>query len=268
MIHKTAIIDVAAELGKDVSVAPFAYIEGNVRIGDNCVIGPHASVLRYTTLGEKCIVHAGAVLGDLPQDLAFSGCDSFVKIGANCVIREGVTVHRGTKPGTTTEIGDNCFLMGFSHFAHNVKLGKNVIVVNGALLAGYVEVGDRAFISGNVVVHQFVRIGRLAMLGGGCGVSKDVPPFCTVSPLAVNTVLGLNIVGMRRAGLTPEQRMEVKRAFKILYGSGLNTREAVQEIADTMKSELAREFVSFVQSSKRGICARGGNVSDDETEKL
>jgi UDP-N-acetylglucosamine acyltransferase len=263
MIHPTAIIDPGAKLGKDVTIGPFTCVEADVQIGDGCVIGPHASILRYTTMGSKCKVHAGAVLGDLPQDLSFSACESRVNIGSNCVIREGVTVHRGTKPGTITEIGNDCFLMAFSHFAHNVKLGRNVIVANGALLAGYVEVGDRAFISGNAVIHQFVRIGRLAMVGGGCGISKEVPPFCTMLPVALNSVAGLNVVGMRRAGIGADERMAIKRAFKTLFLSDLNVSEAIGKIRSGGNLPASvLEFCAFVEASKRGICRFSGRERD------
>jgi UDP-N-acetylglucosamine acyltransferase len=265
MIHETAIVDRGAELGADVSIGPFTVVEADTRIGDGCVIGPHVSILRYTTLGAGCQVHSGAVIGDTPQDLAFTGAESRVTIGSKCVIREGVSIHRGTKPGTETRIGDGCFLMGFSHYAHNVKLGANVIVVNGSLLAGYVDVGDRAFISGNVVVHQFVRIGRLAMLGGGCGVSKDVPPFCTVHPLAVNTLVGLNVVGLRRSGMLQAERTEIKRAFKTLFQSGLNVSQAITHIRQESDSVAVREMCDFIAASKRGICALSGDDADSES---
>lgn len=258
MIHQSAVVEEGAELGADVAVGPFSYIESGVTIGSGCVIGPHVTILRHTSLGSGTEVHAGAVLGDLPQDVGFENKDSFVRIGSNCIIREGVTVHRGTKEGTSTEIGDGCFLMAFSHFAHNVKLGSGVIVANGALLGGYVQVGEKVFISGNSVIHQFVKIGRVAMLGGGSGVSKDVPPFCTIQPLAPNTVLGLNVVGLRRAGMSPDERKDIKRAFKILYQSGLNVTQATEKIRATFDSGSALEFCEFIEASDRGICAFGG----------
>lgn len=263
MIHKTAVVDAKAEIGAGVTIGPFAYIESDVRIGDGCVIGPHASILRYTSIGNNCEIHAGAVLGDVPQDTSFRNVESYVKIGSKCIIREGVTIHRGTKEGTSTEIGDGCFLMAFSHCGHNVELGRGVIMANGVLLAGYVKVGDRAFISGNVVVHQFVKIGRLAMLGGNCGISKDIPPFCTTVPVALNTIVGLNVVGMRRAGLTVEDRKQVKQAFNILYRSGMNVTDAAIKLKETFKSGPALEFYSFIESSERGICG-GTSSSVDE----
>lgn len=266
MIHPAAVIEPGAELGEGVSVGPFTLIEAGARVGDGCVIGPHVHITRYVTMGPRCRVHSGAVLGDLPQDLGFHGGDSFVRIGAECVLREGLTVHRGTKPGTVTEIGDGCFLMGHSHYAHNVKLGNQVIVVNGALLAGYVQVGDRAFISGNAVVHQFVRIGRLAMLGGMSGISKDVPPFFTSRSGAVNQALGVNVVGLRRAGFKPDERQAVRRAFKLLYRSGLNVTDAVARMRAEMPLPPVLELCDFIDQSQRGIVGGGSGDGDGEEE--
>ncbi len=254
-IHPSAIVEDGARLGDKVSVGPFSYVQAGAELGDGCEIGPHVTLLSAVTLGRGCRVHAGAVLGDLPQDMGFQGGSSRVVIGERCVLREGVTIHRGTKEGTRTVVGDGCFLMSFSHLAHNVRLGEGVIVANGALLAGYVEVGDRAFVSGNVCVHQFVHVGRLAMLGGNCGVSKDVPPFCTVRPVALNRVAGLNIVGMRRAGFDEAQRRDVKKAFDTLYRSGLNTHQALHALDRAFPAGPGREIHDFVAASMRGICA-------------
>jgi UDP-N-acetylglucosamine acyltransferase len=264
-IHATALIDPKARLGRNVTVGPFAVIEADVEIGDNCTVGPHATVMRYTTLGEGCRVHAGAVLGDWPQDMGFKPDElSHVRIGKHVTLREFVTIHRGTKAGTVTELGDGCFLMANAHVAHNVRLGARVIIANGVLLAGYVDVGDGAFLSGHVVVHQFVRIGRLAMVGGASGLSKDVPPFCMVGGMARNQVAGLNVIGMRRAGLNPDQRKAVKAAFGTLYRSGLNVGQAVKEIKATAQAgSAAAEMAAFVEESKRGICRYGADESGE-----
>lgn len=266
-VHQTAVIEAGAKLGKDVTVGPFAWVDRDTEIGDGCVIGPHVVVHRHTSIGRGCRVHAGAVLGDLPQDVAFRpDAVSWVRIGANCVIREGVTIHRGTKADTATVVGDGCFLMANSHLGHNVRLGDGVILANGALLAGYVEVGDRAFISGNAAVHQFVRIGRLAMLSGCAAITKDVPPFCTTRAASLNYIAGLNVVGMRRAGMSPADRQTVRRAFKILFRSGLNVAQALGRLKAEFPAGPARDFWAFVEASKRGICAFGG-TDGEEAEK-
>lgn len=254
MIHETAIINSGARLGKDVVVGPFTTIEADVTIGDGTVIGPNVSIRPYTSIGPRCHVHAGSVLGGIPQDVGFKGERSFVTIGANCQIREGVTINRGTKADSVTEIGDGCFLMAFSHCAHNVKLGRGVIMANGALLAGYVEIGDQVVISGNCILHQFVRVGRLVMLGGGCAVTKDVPPFCMLKPLEINKIVGLNTVGLRRSNLTARDQQEIKEGFKLLFRSGLNVSKALEKIKATYPSGPASEFSTFIEQSKRGIC--------------
>ena len=253
-IHQTAIVESGVQLGADVTIGPFSYIRSGACIGDGCRLGPHVTIHGGTVLGAGCAVHAGAVLGDLPQDLGFRECESRLHVGARCVIREGVTLHRGSGEGTATEIGDGCFLMAFSHCGHNVRLGHGVIVANGALFAGHVTVGDRAFVSGNAMVHQFCRIGRLAMIGGGSGVSKNLPPFCTTHPITINRVAGLNTIGMRRAGLQNDERLEIKRVYGVLYHSGLNTKQALKRIEQTFHSSLATEIRNFVKESERGIC--------------
>ncbi|HEY9690771.1 MAG TPA: acyl-ACP--UDP-N-acetylglucosamine O-acyltransferase [Oculatellaceae cyanobacterium] len=253
-IHPTAVVADGVKLGKDVTIGAFSYIDNDVEIGDGCVINSHVTILPYTSLGKGCRVHAGAVLGDLPQDLAYKDEQSFVKIGENCVIREGVTIHRGTKLGTVTSVGNNCLLMAFSHVAHNVQVGNRVIIANGALLAGYVQVGDQAFISGNCLVHQFTRVGRLAMLSGGCAVHKDVLPFCTTRSVSLNKIMGLNVVGMQRAGLSSEERLTLKRAFKVLYQSKLTLPKAVARLEEEFDSPLVTEVCEFIKSSQRGIC--------------
>lgn len=256
-IHPSASVDSTAQLSDEVIVGPQAVIEADTVIGSGCRLGPGAVIMRYTTLGAGCTVHAHAVLGDIPQDLEFADADSRVEIGPGGVFREGVTIHRGTKPGSATQVGERCFLMANSHLAHNVVLGDEVIIANGALLGGYVEVGDQAFISGNGAIHQFCRIGRLAMLGGMAGIGKDVPPFCTAASHRRNRIAGLNTIGLRRAGFTPAERSEIKQAYKWLYGGDVSTSEAVERICSEYPSGPARELADFVAGSKRGICAPG-----------
>ena len=254
MIHKTAVVEAGAELGEGVEVGPFAYIEAGAKVGDGSRGGPHATIFGCVEMGRECRVHSGAVIGDVPQDLSFKGGPSFVRIGDNCTMREGVTIHRGTAEGSSTVVGDSCFLMAFSHLAHNVVLGDHVIMANGAVLGGYVEVGERVFISGLCGAHQFVKIGRLAMMGGASIATKDVPPFCMLQNAELNTVIGLNVVGMRRSGMSLEDRKAVQRAFKILFLSGLNATQAKDRIAELFESGPAREFVAFIEASTRGLC--------------
>ncbi|MCX6993872.1 MAG: acyl-ACP--UDP-N-acetylglucosamine O-acyltransferase [Kiritimatiellaeota bacterium] len=265
-IHSTAIVNPKAELGANVTIGPFCIIDANVKIGDNTRIGPHVTILPFTTIGPGCTVHDHAVLGDLPQDLGFKADTiSYVRIGANCTIREGVTIHRGTKPETETVVGDGCFLMVNSHVAHNCRLGNNVILINGSLLAGYVEVGEHAIISGNAQVHQFCRIGKLAMISGNSAISKDLPPFCIVG-ITRNIIAGLNVVGLRRAGFGAPDRLAIKRSFHTLYQSGLNVSQATAKIRAESPTAAVLEFCEFVEQSKRGICRFEGRKDNDSAE--
>ena len=263
-IHPTALVHKDAELAEDVVVGPYAVIDEKVRLGAGVKIGPHAIIYRYSSLEHGCDVHAHAIIGDSPQDLSFKDTVSFVRIGSGTTIREGVTIHRGTKPETATEVGNNCFLMANSHLAHNVKLGDSVVIANGALLAGYVEVGECAFISGNCVIHQFVRIGRLAMLGGNSGISKDVLPFCTAASVHLNVIAGLNVIGIRRAKISASDRLVIKRVFSTIFRSGLNISQAVEKIRKDDQSPYAREICEFIDSSRRGICGFKSGTEDKD----
>ena len=266
MIHPTAIVSPGAQLGTGVEIGPFAFIASTARIGDGCVLGPHAVVLEHTTLGARCKVHSGAVLGDLPQDLSFKDEPSFVSIGEDCVFREGVTVHRGTKPGTTTRIGNRVFMMANSHAAHNTEVGDQVIMANGALLAGYVVVGERSFLGGGCAVHQFCHIGRLGMVGGGHILTKDLPPFCITPSSGCSLVTGLNVVGLRRAGYTAEQRAQIKLAFTTIYRSGLNTTQARERLLTETGNPFAAEFAEFLSHAKRGLCRPSFDISGEESD--
>lgn len=264
-IHPQAVVDPAARLGTDVQVEAFAVIYADTEIGDGCRIGPHAVIHPYTRLGAGTRVHAGAVVGDVPQDLAFvEPTVSYTEIGEQCLIREGVTIHRGTKEGTVTRVGPRCYLMANCHLAHNVELAADVIVVSGALLGGYAVLEDRAFVSGNCTVHQFCRIGQLAMLGGGSAATKDVPPYCTLRSNAMNCVVGLNVVGMRRAGLSPAERKEVKAAFHHLYYSGLTLTQAIDELRGRYPEGAAASFWQFADRGTRGLCGADRKRAGDD----
>lgn len=254
MIHPTAIVESGAHLGVGVRIGPYAYVSARVRLGDGCILGPHAVVHDYTTLGARCRVHSGAVLGDLPQDFAFQEAESFVIAGDDCVFREGVTVHRGTQPGSVTRLGNHVYMMANSHVAHNCEVGDHVIMANGTLLAGHVTVGERCVFGGTAAVHQFCHVGRLAMVGSTGIITKDLPPFCMSEPVANSHVVGLNTIGLRRAGFTVEQRALIKKAFGILYRSGLNTAQARRALLADTANPFAVEMGEFVAAAKRGMC--------------
>lgn len=260
-IHPSAIIDSGAELGADVSIGPFCHVESNTRIGAGTVLDGQVSVRRYTVIGANCRVHAGVVLGDEPQDLSFDrDLPSGLTIGDGNTFREGFTANRGTKEGGATTIGNDGFYMANSHVAHNCQVGDQVIFANGVLLGGHVTIGDGVFLSGNCVVHQFVRIGRLAMMSGLSGASQDLPPFCTMRNSSVNKMSGLNTVGLRRAGLDPAARSQLKAAFRALFVSGQNLREACRGLRDdgTDLHSSVDEMLTFIEAGQRGICSYAG----------
>ena len=264
MIHPTAIVEPGAQLGADVHIGPFAYVASSARLGDGCILGPHAVVLHHTTLGARCKVHSGAVVGDLPQDLSFQNEPSYVVTGDDCTFREGVTVHRGTKPGTTTKLGHHVYMMSNSHAAHNCEIADHVIMANCVLLGGYVSVGERCFLGGAAAVHQFCHIGRLAMVAADSIVTKDLPPFCMTLCSENSQVGGLNIVGLRRAGFSAPQRAKIKRAFHTVYRSGLNTSQARERLLSESDNPFAAEFAAFLALAKRGICRPSFDFNDDD----
>jgi len=253
MIHPTAIVHAKAKVDETVQVGPYAIIDEHVELGANCVVGPQAYLTGWTTAGANNRFHAGCVIGDAPQDLKYADEPTRLRIGDNNVFREHATVHRSTKPDGETVIGSSCFIMVNAHVGHNCAVGDGVIIANGALLAGHVTVGDKAFISGNCLTHQFVRVGTLALMQGGAAISQDLPPF-TVGSHGGNTMCGLNTVGLRRAGFTSEQRMELKKLYRLLFRSGHNLREAVALAQKEFTAGPARVMLDFVASTKRGIC--------------
>jgi UDP-N-acetylglucosamine acyltransferase len=255
MIHLTAIIGSGAKIGRNVEIGPHSIIDGAVSIGDGSIIGANVVIEGEVIVGPENRIAHGTVIGGEPQDLSFSPTTrSRVEIGAKNVIREHCTIHRGTAEGSATKIGDENFLMVGAHVGHNCEIGNKVIIANNCLLGGYVSVADGAFLGGACVFHQFVRVGRLAITQGASAFSKDIPPFLIAAEH--NYVFGLNTVGLRRAGFPPAQRDEIKRAFKLLYLSGLNTRQALEKSTETNWTELGREFFRFVSDAikKRGIC--------------
>ncbi len=261
MIHPTAVIHVKAQLDPSVQVKAYVVIDEHVSLGANCVVGPHVYLTGHTSAGAGNIFHAGCVIGDAPQDLKYKGEPTRLCIGDNNVFREHATVHRSAKLGEDTVIGSKNFLMANSHVGHNCHLGNEIILANGALLGGHVTVEDKVFISGTCMVHQFTRIGTLALMQGGSGISKDLPPFTIAC--GVNAICGLNIIGLRRAGFTSEQRIELKKLYRILFRSGKKLRVAVAEAKTEFTSEAAQTMLNFISSSKRGVCADVGESTDE-----
>ncbi len=267
MIHSTAVVSSEAHVHETATVGPYVVIEGPVRVGAETRIAAHAVLRGATELGERNVVESGAVLGGDPQDLAYAGGTTFLRIGNDNVFREHVTVHRGTVEGSATLIGDGNYFMQSAHVAHNCRIGNATIVAGGALLAGYVELADRAFVSGNCVVHQHVRIGRLALLRGLARTSRDVPPFCLID--GTHTVRGINAVGLRRAGFDAGRIAAIRRAVVQLFGRPTHLGRALARVEAGDVTDEVREILAFVRGSKRGVCIppRRRAARDSETEQ-
>ena len=266
MIHSTAVVHPRAQIDPSVQVGPYAVIDGDVVVGQQCEIGPHVYLTGVTRIGARNRFHAGCVIGDASQDLSYKGDPTGVQIGDNNVFREHVTVHRSNSLPEATLIGNNNLLMANCHVGHNSVLGNRVIVANGALMAGHVIIEDGARISGNCLIHQFTRVGTLAMMQGGSGISKDLPPFTIAR--GDNGMCGLNVIGLRRAGVSAADRLELKRLYHLLFRSGKRLRVAIEEARGLYHSEFARRVLEFVQATKRGICRDTGRRGDDSGAEL
>jgi UDP-N-acetylglucosamine acyltransferase len=264
MIHPTALIHPKAKLDATVSVGPYAMIDAGVELGTHCVVGPHAYLTGITKIGAHNQFHAGCVIGDAPQDLKYKDEPTRLCIGDHNVFREHVTVHRATKTDGETVIGSHNFLMANCHVGHNSRLGDHIIIANGALLGGHVTVQDRAFISGNCLIHQFVRVGTLAIMQGGSAISKDLPPFTIAR--GDNGICGLNAVGLRRAGFTAEQRLELRKLYHVLFRNRKNLRTGVTEARKDFRSPAAKILLEFVTDAKRGLCADTGRRHNESEE--
>lgn len=252
-VAPTARIHPDAVIGPGVRIGEFCVIESDVEIGAGCALEPYVYVKRWTTLGERNEISAGTVLGTDPLDKNFTGERSYLRIGRGNKIREHYTISRGTAPESITTIGDDNYIMTSGHIAHNCTLGSNIVVASCALLAGYVDVEDQAFISGGVVVHQFSKIGRLAMIGGNTRVNSDVPPFFLYSGFNVEAK-GLNVVGLKRAGYKASDVAALKKAYQLLYRSGMKLEDALARIESEIPTPETLHLVAFVRRSERGIC--------------
>ncbi|HBF35088.1 TPA: acyl-[acyl-carrier-protein]--UDP-N-acetylglucosamine O-acyltransferase [Candidatus Sumerlaeota bacterium] len=263
-IHPTAIIDPSAQIDPTTEIGPYVIIDKDVKIGAGNKIHPFVSIHAGTTIGDNNEIYSYAVIGGVPQHLAYKGEPTRTFIGNNNVFRENVTIHRPFKVESETRVGSDCFFMTGSHVGHDCVLGSKIILTNGCMLAGHVEVGDNVVISGNATVHQFVRIGRGAMMQGLSGISKDLPPFMMAS--AVNHVAGMNIVGMRRAGISQAARTEIKQAFRILYRQGNSVPRALDALKSGNFGPEVGEIIAFIEGSKRGVLSgeRGSNAETGE----
>jgi len=253
-IHPTALVDPHARIGTDVEIGPFSVVGPQAVIGNNTIVQSHVVIEGNVTIGTGNLIGHGTVIGAAPQDLSFSpGRKTKVEIGDNNVIREYSTIHRGNPEGSATKIGDKNFLMTGAHVGHNCALGNSVVIANNCLLAGHVRVDDGAFLGGGSTFHQHMHVGRLVMVQGSSAFGKDLPPFVIAAER--NSVFGINVIGLRRAGFSAQDRDEIKVAFKLLYLSGLNISQALEKAAATEFGAAAREFFDFVASAKkRGIC--------------
>ena len=268
MISPLAYVHPEARLAAGVTVEPFTTIAGDVEIGEGSWIGPNVTIMAGTRLGAHCQVFPGAVIGAVPQDLKFAGEPTTAEIGDYTVLRECVTVNRGTVDRGRTVVGAHCLLQAYVHVAHDCLIGNHVIISNSVQIAGHVTVDDWAILGGTSAIHQFVHIGAHAFVGGGSLVRKDVPPFVKAArePL---TYAGVNSVGLRRRGFSEEQVNEIHDLYRLLFLGGTNTQEALLRIEQDIKPSAERDLaVAFVREASRGIIkSPGGKKSRSEAEE-
>ena len=256
-IHPTALVAASARLAEGVGVGPYAVIEEDVEIGAECEIRSHAVVKRCSRLGARNVVHEGAVIGGEPQAVGFENVVTRLEIGDDNLIRENVTIHRSLTPDGLTSVGSGCFLMANAHVAHDCHVGDGALLANNVSLAGHVDVGPRAVLGGGVGIHQFCRVGRLAMIGGNTGMRQDALPFITTDG-RIGRARGINVVGLRRAGMGAAELRLLKTAYRVLLRSGKPLEDALAELSG-MKEPLVDELVEFARSSKRGFAHAGSD---------
>ncbi len=257
-VHPTAVIHPGARIGPGSRIGPYAVIDSDVVLGPECQVGPGVYLTGHTVIGARNRFHAGAVVGDAPQDFKYDGSPTRLRIGDDNTFREHVTVHRSNKTTEDTVIGNGNLLMAGCHIGHNCQLGDHNVIANGALIAGHAVLADRVFVSGTCLVHQMCRIGRLALMQGGAGISRDLPPFCIAR--GNNGIAGLNVIGLRRAGVSAAERLELRRAYHRLFRSRQPLQKALATVrAEFPNSPLVLEMVEFMAASRRGICRDTGS---------
>jgi UDP-N-acetylglucosamine acyltransferase len=263
MIHTTALIDPRAQIDPTAEIGPYVVIEGPAQVGAGCRVEAHAQLVGEVVVGTGTKVGRAAVIGGEPQDLGFDpATQSSVVLGRNNVIREHVTIHRGSKPGGVTRIGDGNYLMADCHLAHDVVLGDKNIIANAVLLAGHIQVGNSTFIGGGAVFHQFLRIGDFCVVQGNGSFSKDIPHYCAAQ--RINRITGLNVIGLKRQGFTTEDRRAIKELFQLLFCEGLNLSQATEQAKAQAWPEKALRLLDFVRApSKKGVCPVRPGREDD-----
>ncbi len=254
MIHATALVDPKAEVEANVEIGPYSVINGDVFIGAGTRIGPHVVIDPYVTIGPNCQIYQYAAIGAVPQSLKFEGEKTYVKIGQRSIIREFVTIHRGTEfGGGITEIGEDNFLMAYTHVAHDCRIGNHVVLANNATMGGHITIGNYATVGGLVAIHQFARIGEHAFVGGKAAVVKDIPPFMIAAGDRAR-LHGLNIVGLKRAGFSPNALTQLKKTYRLIFRIGLTLNEAIERVQAEVEQipEVVR-LIEFIKASQRGI---------------
>ncbi|MCE5316707.1 MAG: acyl-ACP--UDP-N-acetylglucosamine O-acyltransferase [Parachlamydia sp.] len=267
-IHPTAIIEEGAQIGAGVTIEAYAVIKPNVKLCDGVVVKSHAYIDGHTTIGEGTVIYPSASIGTKTQALKYRGEKTFVQIGKNCEIREFVTINSSFEENSTVKVGDNCLIMAYCHIAHHCEVGNRVIMSNNVNLAGHVTLEDCAIIGGMSAIHQFSRVGRYAMVGGLSGISRDIPPYSlgAGNPYKMG---GLNIIGLKRNGVSLKTRKELSKAFKLTYRSGLRLEEALERISKEVEPlPEVQHWISFCRSSKRGLICQSSTVSDDEMDQI
>ncbi len=263
MIHPTALIDPRAQIDPSAEIGPYVVVDGAAEVAAECKIQAHAQLVGHVVVGEGSWIGRAAIIGGEPQDLGFDlATESSVILGRKNVIREHVTIHRGSKAGGVTRLGDSNYLMAGSHLAHDVVLGDRNIIANGALLAGHIHVGNNTFIGGGAVFHQFLRIGDFCVVQGNGSFSKDIPHYCAAQ--RINRITGLNVIGLRRQGFSSADRSAIKELFNLLFCDGLNLSQALEKASLKDWPEKARRLLEFVQApSKKGVCPVRAGREDD-----
>lgn len=259
-IHPTAIIDRKAEIDSSVEIGPYCVIDANVRVEKNCRLYHGVYLTGWTEIAEGCVIHPGAIVGHAPQDIDYSGDRSYCRIGKNTVLREYVTIHRGTKPESQTVVGEECFILTGTHIGHNCVIGNHVTMVNDVLLGGYVEIQDHANLGGRAGIHQFVRIGELSMIAGTSRIVQDVIPFSITD--CSGKIVGMNRIGLKRSEIPKNQIEDIREAYRVIMGKNHSFQDTIDQITKIVSTPAGHRLLVFLQAdSKRGFSGRSSSKS-------